>query len=443
MYQAYADHRPFVLSPDMIWLLISQGFAHHVNANPEDLRHYFVDFHGKATLLVATDEITLDNPQSPWEKIFPAFTNQIAGHTGSEIINLLSSDFSTTTPVEKVASEITIMGAMKTYFEYAVIYAVCGIPKITLQGTTEDWQKILDKTKQLGKYDLTWWTSELEPILEEFVKSSKGKIDREFWKGMFNYHSKHIPCGGPVTTIDGWIVKFFPYNASGKRNNLKSLSSSAYLPEEIVKADLLYYDEKTEITTPLELWAGFFGLEQNMKNYALTPKIGWMIRKKDVEQMGLQQKFEHDLKTRGAIEIRVKEIPEAIFKLTEIKKLAIQFIGDVIIPDRLADIKIQKLIIEGEIDKSEEARIRQLFPDTEVTILNYAMDATTTSTFDQQIKQATNTVLVIVDGKEGVDMKSLSPESVETFKILKDSEAIEMYGEKGRNGVIIITTKKQ
>lgn len=26
MYQAYAEHRPFVLSPDMIWLLISQGF---------------------------------------------------------------------------------------------------------------------------------------------------------------------------------------------------------------------------------------------------------------------------------------------------------------------------------------------------------------------------------------------------------------------------------
>ena len=26
MYQAYANHRPFVLSPDMIWLLINQGF---------------------------------------------------------------------------------------------------------------------------------------------------------------------------------------------------------------------------------------------------------------------------------------------------------------------------------------------------------------------------------------------------------------------------------
>ena len=370
MYHAYADHRPFVLSPDMIWLLISQGFARHVNANPENLRHHFVDYSGKISLLVSTSEITLDNPNSPWETVFPEFTHQIAGHTGDEIINFLSSDFSTTTSVEKVASEITIMEVMKTYFEYVVIRFVCGIPEITLQGTTDDWQKILDKTKKLAKYDLTWWTSELEPILGEFVKASKGKIDKEFWKGMFKYHSKKIPCGGPVTTIDGWIVKFFPYDNLGNRNNLKMLSSSANLPEEIVKVDLKYMDGETGITTPLELWAGFIGLEQNRKNYALTPKIGWMIRKTDVEQLGLQQKYEYDLKTKGGIGIRVKEIPMAIFELREIKELDIQFVDSVLIPDRLADIKIQMLTIEGKIDKSEYVRIRQLFPDTEITI-NY------------------------------------------------------------------------
>jgi hypothetical protein len=43
MYYAYADHHPFVLSPDMIWLIISQGFARHVNNNPEQLRKHFVD----------------------------------------------------------------------------------------------------------------------------------------------------------------------------------------------------------------------------------------------------------------------------------------------------------------------------------------------------------------------------------------------------------------
>ncbi|RYZ47433.1 MAG: DUF4419 domain-containing protein [Sphingobacteriales bacterium] len=50
MYQAYADHRPFELSPDMIWLLICQGFAHHVNNNAEALRSMFVDFEGKEQL---------------------------------------------------------------------------------------------------------------------------------------------------------------------------------------------------------------------------------------------------------------------------------------------------------------------------------------------------------------------------------------------------------
>jgi len=162
MYQAYSDHRPFVLSPDMIWLLICQGFARHINANSENLRHYFVDFSGKVSLIVSTSEIKLDNPNSPWEKVFPEFTKQIAGHTGNEIINLLSSDFTTTTTVEKVATEITIMEAMKPYFEYILFYAICGIPEITLQGTPEDWQKILDKTKQLGKYDLRWWTETIQ-----------------------------------------------------------------------------------------------------------------------------------------------------------------------------------------------------------------------------------------------------------------------------------------
>jgi hypothetical protein len=44
IYHAYLEHRPVVLSPDAVWLLISQGFAQHVNANAEKLRRYFVDF---------------------------------------------------------------------------------------------------------------------------------------------------------------------------------------------------------------------------------------------------------------------------------------------------------------------------------------------------------------------------------------------------------------
>ncbi|MFA5328325.1 MAG: DUF4419 domain-containing protein [Prolixibacteraceae bacterium] len=368
MYHAYADHRPFVLSPDMIWLLISQGFARHVNTNSELLRKDFIDFDGKLTLVVKSNKDLLNGSENSkdWEDIFPQFTTQIANHIGEELINILSSDFSTTTAIEKVASEITLMEAMEPYFEFVVIRVVCGIPEITLKGTPEDWQKIYDKTKKLGEYDIKWWTNELEPILKEFIKTSKGDIDKDFWRNMFKYHSQE-KYGAPKI-IDGWIVKFFPYDKDGKRNNLKQLEGSDNLPEEIVKVDLKYIELSggTAKTTPIELWAGFIGLEQNSKDFTLTPKIGWMIRKKDVESIGLKYQFKKQ--ADSGISIRVKEMPDAIYELKEIYHLEISFIDSIRIPDKLKEIKIKILKLNGEIDNSEIERISKMFPDTELII---------------------------------------------------------------------------
>jgi hypothetical protein len=362
MYQAYADHRPFVLSPDMIWLLITQGFAQHVNAHPEKMRDYFVDYSGKLMLTVLNDKVTLDNPQSPWEEIFPEFTRKIAEHAGKDLMELLTADFSTTTPVEKLASEITIIEAMKPYFEFIVFHVVCGIPEITLTGTPDDWRKIVDKTGRLSKYDLSWWTKELEPLLEEFVKASEGKVDKSFWRNMFKYHSQE-KYGAPE--IDGWIVKFFPYDKKGKRNNLQFLEGGDKLPEEIVKVDLKYISENE--TTPLELWAGFMGLEQNSENFALKPVIGWMIRKKDVNNELLRKKFDEDNRN-GSIAIRVKEVPSELFYLQEIISLEIAFIDRIIIPEELAKVKIEQLKLSGTIDGAEKNRIKAMFPDTELII---------------------------------------------------------------------------
>jgi len=52
--------------------------------------------------------------------------------------------------------------------------------------------------------------------------------------------------------------------------------------------------------------------------------------------------------------------------------------------------------------------------------------------------------LVIIDGVESTHeaIKNIKPEDIESFSILKDSSAIAAYGEKGKNGVIIIKKKK-
>ncbi|MDR1518060.1 MAG: DUF4419 domain-containing protein [Dysgonamonadaceae bacterium] len=369
LYSAYAQHRPFVISPDMIWLLISQGFAQHVNANSENLRPHFVNFSGKSQLVVETETELAQLSEKQWEDIFPKFTQQIGQRVGSELINVLASDFSTTTPVEKVASEITIMQAMDSYFEYIVMYVVCGIPEITLQGTTEDWEKVLEKTQRLEKYELAWWTQELEPVLQKIIETSKGKIDKAFWRNIFKKKAEELTrkCGGPPLTIDGWIVKFFPYDKEGNRNNLKELKGDAQgakLPQEIVKVDLQYIDKQTKKQIPLELWAGFVGLEQDEQNFTLTPKIGWMIRKKDVDEIGLQISFaESDF-----IELKVSDFPKPLLHKAKIQYLRMAFTDKIIVPDEFSKVAVGQFHLSGKIDDAGIERLKQMFPNSTLII---------------------------------------------------------------------------
>ena len=375
LYQAYADHRPFVLTPDMMWLLIAQGFAKHVSNNAEELRNLFVNFDGKISLIVRNDSISLDDPDSPWEKVFPQFTKKIGDYTGPELIDILSCNFSTTTPTSKIASQITIMEAMKSYFEYIVIVVGCGIPEIKLMGTTEDWQKVYDKAQNLKKYKLDWWINDLEPLLKEFVNASKGDIDKSFWQKMFKYHTKK-KYGAPKI-IDGWIVKFFPYDKDGKRNNLKTLTAGSDLPDEIVKVDLkyIYIDAAHTEEIPLELWSGFFGLEQNDTTFALKPVISWMIRKKSLDNSIIKSQLGDQANSDEGIMIRVKSIPDEILSIPHIKDLDIVFIDEINIPDDIAKIKIDRFRMTGKISPSEIEHVVRLLPNTILIINGKAVSA--------------------------------------------------------------------
>jgi len=50
--------------------------------------------------------------------------------------------------------------------------------------------------------------------------------------------------------------------------------------------------------------------------------------------------------------------------------------------------------------------------------------------------------LVLVDGIEGINFNNLDPNEIENISILKDASATAVYGVRGANGVILITTKK-
>jgi TonB-dependent SusC/RagA subfamily outer membrane receptor len=77
---------------------------------------------------------------------------------------------------------------------------------------------------------------------------------------------------------------------------------------------------------------------------------------------------------------------------------------------------------------------------------------TTTVTSDNKGSKPTKTIilrqaggdakpLIIIDGKTVMDLETIDPKTIESMNVLKDSTATKMYGQKGKNGVVIIKTK--
>lgn len=66
---------------------------------------------------------------------------------------------------------------------------------------------------------------------------------------------------------------------------------------------------------------------------------------------------------------------------------------------------------------------------------------------DLQVRGATsisasNGPLVVIDGVAGGDIRTLAPQDIESMTVLKDAASAAIYGTRGANGVILVTTKK-
>jgi hypothetical protein len=200
---SFYDHMPLRLSPDAIWMTLARGFAFHVNEHAEDLRHRFVSHAGKEKVVVKRLDFT-PGEDNPWPEVFEEFSEQLADRTGG-LTSLVQADFSTTGPVERAVANLMAMETLNSYFEY-VMYAGCGIPKITLTGTIEDWQALRSRAHGFADYGLHDWVEALDPILAHFELAKAGKPDTEFWRSMFRYHSDSGPA-----VMTGWANVLFPY----------------------------------------------------------------------------------------------------------------------------------------------------------------------------------------------------------------------------------------
>lgn len=55
---------------------------------------------------------------------------------------------------------------------------------------------------------------------------------------------------------------------------------------------------------------------------------------------------------------------------------------------------------------------------------------------------ASNSPLIVIDGVAGGDIRTLAPQDIESMTVLKDAASAAIYGTRGANGVILVTTKR-
>ena len=286
LMEAYANHYPITISPDMILILFLQGYSRFMENHSEKLRNVYVNFENQKTITVVRKQMTPETAKpKDWRDIIDEFTKNITGEIGENIISNLKSNFTTTNPVTLTTSQISIMSAMKQYFKYEVIMCVCGISSITLEGSLEDWEKIKAKFEFFSKkeFGLNPWIKSLIPIIDKIIETksyyNKNKTITEelryFWKDIIR-----VKRGGAYKpdVIDGWIIKFVP-NVSGENPTIYERLKDHEIPDQIISCPLKLklINGNQEIEYDCSLASGFYGIIQDKTTYNIKPVIGYAL----------------------------------------------------------------------------------------------------------------------------------------------------------------------
>lgn len=211
--EAYNYHHELILRPDDIWQAILTQFSFYVNAHAEALRDHFVNFSGKQTLVVVMAG-SLRNADFGTFAQRMVDENIVKSIKDPEVASWLLPDFTTTTRTDRIVASVTVMGTLQAYFEY-VCSLRCGIPKVTLEGTIEDWTKLRAKIDRLIDYDINnlmfRWHSLLARVLDQFVNSARGSVDLSFWDAV----CKSDPPHSGVSYLRGWVTVFTVFTDKG------------------------------------------------------------------------------------------------------------------------------------------------------------------------------------------------------------------------------------
>lgn len=281
--KAWNNHLPVRLSPDHVWMVILDGVSLHIAKEPQKWRKRLkIGHEGKRELKLVLDprDYAIRDSAPFWEGISKRLLEAMPDSTQQLLEEHFLANYSTTTPTVDVAYRMKILESVKPFFDY-VGSVECGIPRITLEGTPEDWIQLRTRARRLGKLGFSRWTQTLEPVLTEFIKTSQGTPSLSFWRSFFRVDAS----GGCdiVYEANGWITRFFPldflYDEFRFRKSLSESLDLRFVPRGVGSFPFTLVDrtQPTQPTHRYRIASGFVGVAQDSATGDLSPDIGWVV----------------------------------------------------------------------------------------------------------------------------------------------------------------------
>ncbi len=282
--EAYNEHHNLIIRPDDIWAAIITQFSFYINNQTNEFQRKFVNFTGQKEFTV---NVTGPLRAVEHDKFVKSMVQEI--HTNlvdTQIKEWVLPSFSTTTDNDLVTVGVMLMATMKKYSSYSMTIN-CGIPHVTLLGSTSDWESILSKLEKLKEYNLEKWYIMLKPIVTQFLNAKRGQVDLDFWGKIAKYETGG--CGrSPI--LSGWITIFCAFDEEGNfRGDIseddvqENGQIDEWLPIEtddipsgIVEVDVKINDQ-SGVNYNTVMFAGNMGAEIKNGGDTLQPTLGWVM----------------------------------------------------------------------------------------------------------------------------------------------------------------------
>ena len=131
-YTAFLERYPVVVSPDILWVLILEGFNRHVRLNCEKLKSKFVKKNDDKIVIIQEpngDKNINKISAERWGDIFTEFVEQSKEYIDGTVLHLFTPYFSTTTEDIEYSCQLSIMSIILPYITFVKkLYprGVCG-----------------------------------------------------------------------------------------------------------------------------------------------------------------------------------------------------------------------------------------------------------------------------------------------------------------------------